>query len=304
MCRRSACVIPLLLWLCVAACSAAPERDSVFDTAVAETEIRQLEHDWAQVAVSGDPGAVERIFAEDFVGIDPSGATYTKQGFIEDTVAHPLGCTSNELNAVRVRFYGATAVAQGDETFTRKGGERGRFVWTDTLVRRNGQWRIVAAQDVIAAPASTAGGALFAGAAAPAEAALGIARTRSAYAAAWRNASASQIAALYTEDALVLYPNQPPVAGHAEIERYFTAFFEQFPKNEFELTSAEVTVNGDWAFDRGTYQWTGTPPTDAPERDEGKYLVILQRQADGTWKVARDMDNSNRPAAQATRGAR
>ena len=25
---------------------------------------------------------------------------------------------------------------------------------------------------------------------------------------------------------------------------------------------------------------------------------------DGTWKVARDMDNSNRPAAQVTRGSR
>ncbi|HEX5052565.1 MAG TPA: SgcJ/EcaC family oxidoreductase [Planctomycetota bacterium] len=304
MWHRSACVIPLLPWFWTAACSVAPDRDGVFDETAAEAEIRQLEHDWAQVAVTGDPGVVERIFAEDFVGVDPSGATYTKQGFIDDTVAHPLGCTSNELNAVRVRFYGITAVAQGDETFTRKGGERGRFVWTDTLVRRNGQWRIVAAQDAIAAPAASAGSALFAGAAAPTEAPPGIARTRNAYAAAWRNASASQITALYTEDALVLYPNQPPVSGRAQIQDYFTGFFGQFPKNEFELTSDEVTVTGDWAFDRGTYRWTGTPPTDVPERDEGKYLVILQRQADGTWKVARDMDNSNRPAAQATRGAR
>jgi hypothetical protein len=29
-------------------------------------------------------------------------------------------------------------------------GERGRFVWTDTWIRRNGRWQIVAAEDLIA----------------------------------------------------------------------------------------------------------------------------------------------------------
>jgi hypothetical protein len=29
-------------------------------------------------------------------------------------------------------------------------GERGRFVWTDTWVRRKGKWQIVAAEDLIA----------------------------------------------------------------------------------------------------------------------------------------------------------
>jgi len=27
---------------------------------------------------------------------------------------------------------------------------RGRFVWTDTWIRRNGKWQIVAAEDLIA----------------------------------------------------------------------------------------------------------------------------------------------------------
>jgi hypothetical protein len=52
-----------------------------------------------------------------------------------------------------VRFYGDTAVAQGNESWVRRVREprRGRFVWTDTWIRRNGRWQIVAAEDLIVA---------------------------------------------------------------------------------------------------------------------------------------------------------
>jgi ketosteroid isomerase-like protein len=33
--------------------------------------------------------------------------------------------------------------------------------------------------------------------------------------------------------------------------------------------------------------------------DEGKYLVVVQRQTDGSYKVARDIDNSSMPLAPA-----
>jgi hypothetical protein len=52
---------------------------------------------------------------------------------------------------VKVRFFGDTAVAQGSESWERRTGKPrlGRFVWTDTWVRRNGHWQIVAAEDLI-----------------------------------------------------------------------------------------------------------------------------------------------------------
>src|SRR6185295_1629548 len=113
----------------------------------------------------------------------------------------------------------------------------------------------------------------------------GINQTRSAYVAAWNGADADQMANLYTPDALVLYPNQPAVVGRSAILVYFKAFFAEFTQEDFELTSEEIEIVGPWAFDRG------------------KYLVILRRQPDGSWKVARDMDNSDRPLAQTARGA-
>ena len=94
--------------------------------------------------------AVERILADDFVGIDPKGKSYDKAAMISDTRKGPEKFVSNHLDDVKIRFYGNTAVAQGSETWVRRNGERGRCVWTDTWILRNGRWQIVAAEDLIA----------------------------------------------------------------------------------------------------------------------------------------------------------
>ena len=109
------------------------------------------ERQWAESVTSGDTSIVERILAEDFVGVDPEGGFYDKAKMISMTPDGPKDFVSNHANAVGVRFYGNTAVAQGDETWERRHAEprRGRFVWTDTWVKRNGKWQIVAAEDVI-----------------------------------------------------------------------------------------------------------------------------------------------------------
>jgi uncharacterized protein (TIGR02246 family) len=125
---------------------------------------------------------------------------------------------------------------------------------------------------------------------------------RNQYAATWKSANAEQMATLYTSDAAVLYPNQAAVVGSTAIQAYFKTFFDQFVQEIFELTSEEIEVTGPWAFDRGTYRWRATPRAGGPPiEDNGKYLVILRRQANGSWKVARDMDNSDRPQTQNTR---
>ena len=128
-------------------------------------------------------------------------------------------------------------------------------------------------------------------------------RTRNAYASAWKAGNAVVLTDLYADNALVLYPNQPALAGKPAILTYFDQFFAEFEQNEFELSSSEIEVAGSWAFDRGEYRWKVMPRSGGEAvEDHGKYLVILQRQPDGSWRVARDMDNSDRPLAQSTRG--
>jgi ketosteroid isomerase-like protein len=115
-----------------------------------ERYIVESERQWAESVATGDSSVVERILADDFVGVDPKGRLYDKAKMITDTRDARQYFASNHLNEIKIRFYGETAIAQGDESWERRTGERGRFVWTDTWIRRNGRWQIVAAEDLIA----------------------------------------------------------------------------------------------------------------------------------------------------------
>jgi len=118
--------------------------------AEAERYIKDSERQWAESVASGDSTVVERILAEDFVGVDPDGSLYEKAKMVKDTVSAPKYFLSNHLNEVKVRFYGDAAVAQGSESWVRRSGTplHGRFAWTDTWIKRNGKWQIVAAEDL------------------------------------------------------------------------------------------------------------------------------------------------------------
>jgi ketosteroid isomerase-like protein len=110
----------------------------------------ESERQWAESVATGDTSAIERILADDFIGIDPKGRLYAKQQIIDETRNAPKYFVSNQLNDVKVRFYGETAIAHGSETWEKHSGERGRFAWTDTWLQRNGRWQLVAAEDLIA----------------------------------------------------------------------------------------------------------------------------------------------------------
>ena len=124
-------------------------------------------------------------------------------------------------------------------------------------------------------------------------------KIRAAYASAWNAGSAADIADLYADDAVVLPGNQPTVTGRDAVLNYQQSFFSQYTPGKMELTPEETKVMGDWAFDRGTYHMMATPKGggDAVE-GQGRYLVILQRQPDGSWKVTRDIDNTASAPAQ------
>ena len=125
-------------------------RSNEHQRAEAERYITESERQWAESVATGDTTTIGNILADDFVGVDPKGKLYKKAEMIADTREAPKLFVSNHLNEVKVRFYGNTAVAQRHESWERRSGERGRFVWTDTWVKRNGKWQIVAAEDLIA----------------------------------------------------------------------------------------------------------------------------------------------------------
>lgn len=114
--------------------------------------ITESEKQWAESVASGDSTVIQRILADDFIGVDTKGVQYTKDHEVHSSAGGPKYFKSNHLNDIKIRFYGNMAVAQGDETWVRYSGEplTGRFVWTDTWLFRNDKWQIVAAEDLIA----------------------------------------------------------------------------------------------------------------------------------------------------------
>ena len=131
----------------IAFATGAAQTSSTYSQTEAERYIKSSESAWAESVATNDASVVERILAEDCVWV-LDGRITTKSQAIAEAKSGPGNFLSNHLEYAHVRFFGDTAVVQGSEIWTRKGGHRGRFVWTDTWLRRHGKWQIVAAEDV------------------------------------------------------------------------------------------------------------------------------------------------------------
>ena len=118
--------------------------------------------------------------------------------------------------------------------------------------------------------------------------------------------SASDLAgwlARFTDD-LVLMPPLPStmsaLIGKEALGSWARIVFGQFAIDE-TITTEEVEVMGDWGFTRGTYVSTATLKTGSElHHMSGKYLFVVRRQADGSWKYARGMWNLDLPAVAVT----
>jgi uncharacterized protein (TIGR02246 family) len=124
----------------------------------------------------------------------------------------------------------------------------------------------------------------------------GVDSLRDAHVAALNAGDADAWVACFTSDAVQMPPNYPANVGIEEIGGWSGGMLTAFGA-EFALSAEEVQQAGaEWAFERGTYTITLTPRSGGdPIRDVGKYITIYQRQADGTWLMARDIWNSNNP---------
>jgi ketosteroid isomerase-like protein len=131
----------------IAFATGAAQTSSTYSQTEAERYIKSSESAWAESVATNDASVVERILAEDCVWV-LDGRITAKSQAIAEAKSGPGNFLSNHLEYAHVRFFGDTAVVQGSEIWTRKGGHRGRFVWTDTWLRRLGKWQIVAAEDV------------------------------------------------------------------------------------------------------------------------------------------------------------
>ena len=91
----------------------------------------------------------------------------------------------------------------------------------------------------------------------------------------------------FTEDAIVMPPNEPALMNKQAIGQWNAPIFEQFDLHE-ESDYREVEVAGDWGYIRAHWIWTLTPKDGGKSvQDTGYSIWIVRRQPDGSWKIAR-----------------
>jgi uncharacterized protein (TIGR02246 family) len=105
----------------------------------------------------------------------------------------------------------------------------------------------------------------------------------------------SAAVALVTDDAVDLPPHRPAVIGREAIRSFVQSDFDRFSMN-FTDEIIEVEVAGDLAVVWSNYSVTLTPK-DGGESIEsnGKWVKVLKRQPDGSWKFWRNIWNSDNP---------
>ncbi|MFI5311739.1 MAG: YybH family protein [Gemmatimonadales bacterium] len=103
----------------------------------------------------------------------------------------------------------------------------------------------------------------------------------------------------YESDALMMISNMPVVKGAADIAKTFGEAFKDLAFTDPKFTTTDVVVAGDYAIESGAYSWSLTMKKGKPAPDKGKYLTVWHKQADGSWKIARDISNTDMPAAPA-----
>ncbi|WP_309663161.1 nuclear transport factor 2 family protein [Sphingomonas sp.] len=114
-----------------------------------EAYMRKAEEDWAALAVRQIPGLMERIIADDYVGVSSGGDVRDKAKQVAGEEADGT-FVSSKLEYVHYRHFGDTVIAQGQESLKRADGKPDlQLIWNDIWMFRDAKWQVVASQDSV-----------------------------------------------------------------------------------------------------------------------------------------------------------
>ena len=111
-------------------------------------KIIAMEKMWAESDCNPQP-ELKEMFADEFQGTWIDGNRYGKDQALSTDKYRHRQC---QLGEVKIQLFGATvAIAYGNESSILIGadGKENKLclVWTDTWLKRDGKWQIIAAQD-------------------------------------------------------------------------------------------------------------------------------------------------------------
>ena len=94
------------------------------------------------------------------------------------------------------------------------------------------------------------------------------------------------LAALYAEDAVMVAPTGELVEGRQAIQQAHTPMLEAMAS--VDISSTGTVLGSHVSTDMGTFsQMVQTP--DGEQTMEGHYIVVLERQDDGSWQIVQQL---------------
>jgi uncharacterized protein (TIGR02246 family) len=134
---------------------------------------------------------------------------------------------------------------------------------------------------------------------------LGIGLINSELQEAYRAGDPERAATLFTED-VVLMPNKAPsLRGSDAVRGLLTNFFRGSTVTTYDLTTDELHVYGETAFEWGTFQWRSVVSEQDTIVEQGRYSAVRKRSPEGRWLIHRLLENtmpSGHPATTAPGG--
>lgn len=99
----------------------------------------------------------------------------------------------------------------------------------------------------------------------------------------------------YAEDGAILLPNSPVVTGRDNIRASLKGRLAD-PNFSLTFRPGRIEASGNLAYVQGAYASTRTDPqTMEAIQDQGKYVTVYRKEANGSWKAVQDMVSSDLP---------
>lgn len=114
------------------------------------------------------------------------------------------------------------------------------------------------------------------------------------YVAACQNDDLNRWMSIWVDDGIQMAPDSPSRIGKQQIRAAMQPTFDLFTMSNMIINTEQVQVLGDQAYSHGTYTFDMAPKEGGEISSfSGKFLDILEKQADGSWKIAIDCHNYN-----------
>jgi len=113
------------------------------------------------------------------------------------------------------------------------------------------------------------------------------------FVAAWNKGDAAAYSSMIAQDAILMGQDEPVLQGRDAVAARMAQDYD-VTKVQQTTTVDEVIVMGDHAYARGTWSMNPTAAAGADTKPtSGKWSVLYQRGADGTWLASRWMWNQD-----------